>query len=141
MMSNAVARCLLTLLNRDWRGRTFDWHISNIVLMRHVERDLPKDRIFEIYLNETWFGRRSYGAAAAAKAYFGKSLSDLTLDEAADVAALPRAPYRVGRDSEYGITRRNFVIDRMAKAAAISPAQAELAKQQPLLLRQVPETR
>jgi penicillin-binding protein 1A len=98
MISNAVARCLLTSLNRDWSGRTFDWQISNIVLTGRVERDLPKDRIFEIYLNETWFGRRSHGAVAAAKAYFGKSLSDLTLDEAAYVAALPRAPYYGGRN-------------------------------------------
>jgi penicillin-binding protein 1A len=105
------------------------------LLDRDPGLNLPNDRIFEIYLNEVWFGRRSHGAAAAANAYFGKSLSDLTLDEAAYLAALPRAPYSVGRDRELGIRRRNFVIDRMAEAAAVSPAQAASAKQQPLLLR------
>lgn len=88
-------------------------------------------------MNGTWFGRGAYGASAAANAHFGKSLSDLTLEEAAYVAALARAPYSINRNNERGTERRNFVIDRMRKAGAISPEQAESAKQRPLLLREV----
>lgn len=100
--------------------------------------DLPKDLIFELYLNEIWLGCGTYGAGAAANAYFGKSLSNLTLEETAYVAGLIRAPSAISRNLEHGTGRRNFVLDRMAEAESISPTQAESAKQQPLILREVP---
>jgi membrane peptidoglycan carboxypeptidase len=134
-ISNAVVRCLMTLIP-DCCRKMIDWHIGNAVLMHRVERDLPRDLIFELYLNEIWFGRNTYGAGAAANTYFGKSLFDLSVEEAAYLATIPRAPSRVGRDIEYGIRRRNLVLDRMAVAGAISPAQAQSAKQQPLRLQE-----
>jgi penicillin-binding protein 1A len=136
-ISNAVVRCLISL-SPDCCWKTIDWHIGNAVLMYRVERDLPKDLIFELFLNEIWFGRNTYGAEAAANAYFGKSLSDLSVEEAAYLATIPRAPSRVGRDIEYGIRRRNLVLDRMAEAGAISAAQAQSAKQQHLRLQEAP---
>ena len=124
-------------LSTECCKKQIDWHIGGGVLFGRIERTLSKDTIFEIFLNEMWFGRGAYGASAAAEAYFGKSLSDLTLEQAAYIAALPRAPNRMSRNSERGIERRNFVIDRMRDAGMISPAQAASAQQQPLSLREV----
>jgi membrane carboxypeptidase/penicillin-binding protein len=80
-ISIAVVRCLMSL-SPDCCRTQADWHVGNAILMHRVERDLPKDLVFELYLNEVWFGRGAYGVGAAANAYFGKSLSDLTVEEA-----------------------------------------------------------
>jgi membrane carboxypeptidase/penicillin-binding protein len=134
-ISNTVMRCLMSL-STECCKKQIDWHVGGGVLLGRIEKTLSKDTIFEIFLNEIYFGRNAYGAAAAARAYFGKSLSDLTVEEAAYIAALPRAPNRMSRN-ERGIELRNFVIDRMRAAGLISPAQAESAKRQPLVLREV----
>ena len=134
-ISNTATRCLMSL-STECCKKQIDWHIGGGVLFGRIERTLSKDTIFEIFLNEMWFGRGAYGASAAAEAYFGKSLSDLTLEQAAYIAALPRAPNRMSRQ-ERGIELRNFVIDRMRDAGMISPAQAASAQQQPLSLREV----
>jgi penicillin-binding protein 1A len=133
-ISNTATRCLMSL-STECCKKQIDWHIGGSVLFGRIERTLSKDTIFEIFLNETWFGRGAYGAIAAAQAYFGKSLSDLTLAEAAYIAGLGRGPNHFGRNNERGVERRNRVIDRMRQAGAIGSAQADSAKQQPLVLR------
>jgi penicillin-binding protein 1A len=134
-ISSEVTRCLVMSSGAEWGGKTFDWHISNAILIHRVESDLSKDRIFEVYLNEVFLGRRAFGVSAAAKTYFGKSISQLTIDEAAYLAALARAPSLFGRDTVLAFERRNFVIGRMAEVGAISPAEAASAKQQPLIIK------
>ena len=57
-----------------------------------IERHLTKDQILEVYLNQIYLGQRSYGFAAAARTYFGKSMNELTIGEAATIAGLPVAP-------------------------------------------------
>jgi membrane peptidoglycan carboxypeptidase len=133
-ISLAVTRCLMSSSPLCCK-ESFDRHMGTIILMHRVERAVSKETIFELYLNETYFGRGAYGAGAAAQAYFGKSLSDLTLEEAAYIAALVRAPNSINRNNERGTARRNLVIDRMRDAGMISPAQAASAQQQPLSLR------
>src|SRR5262249_24612112 len=135
-ISVPVTRCVMVLSTGCCRTG-LDWHIGNFILMWRLDRILPKSTIFEIYLNETWFGRGAYGVGAAARAHFGKSLSDLTIEEAAYIAGSARAPY-LARNSEGGTERRNRIIDQMRDAGAVSPAQADSAKQQPLLLREPP---
>lgn len=132
-ISLTVARCLMP---PECCPKTLNWSTAAFVLMARVEGTLSRDIIFELFLNETYFGRGAYGASAAANAYFGKSLSDLALEESAYIAALVRAPNNINRDSKRGIERRNLVIDRMRKAGTITPEQADAAKQQPLLLRE-----
>jgi len=134
-ISAEVTRCLLMSSGAEWGGKEREWQISNAIVMHRVERDLTKDLIFEVYLNEVFLGRRANGVSAAAKAYFGKSLSQLTLDEAAYLAAIARAPSLFGRDTALAFERRNFVIGRMAEVGAISPAEAASAKQQPLIVK------
>ncbi len=108
--------------------------IREAILALRIEEALPKQRILELYLNEIFLGARSYGVAAAAQAYFNKSLDDLTLAEAAFLAILPKAPsnYDPFQNPDAAVARRNWVLDRMAIDRAITREQAEAAKAEPL---------
>jgi penicillin-binding protein 1A len=102
-----------------------------------MERVLSKDRILELYLNEIYLGGGTYGVAAAALHYFNKSLDQLTIEEAAFLAALPKGPnnYNPERNPEAARERRDWVIDRMVDANFIGPQQAAAAKARPIELR------
>ena len=104
------------------------------ILAVRIEEALPKERILELYLNEIYLGLGSYGVAAAAQTYFNKSLDELTLPEAAFLAALPKAPnnYNPFRYADAARVRRDWVVDRMADDHAITPAQAAAAKADPI---------
>ncbi len=99
------------------------------ILALRMERAFTKDRILELYLNEIYLGFGSYGVGAAALNYFNKSLDELTIAEAAFLAALPKAPnnYHPIRRPAAARTRRDYVIGRMLAEAFISPSEAELA--------------
>jgi penicillin-binding protein 1A len=101
-----------------------------------MEKALSKDKLLELYLNEIFLGQRSYGVAAAALTYFDKSLEELDISEAAYLAALPKAPnnYHPVRKHDRAVTRRNWVINRMAEDGHITSGQAELAKAKPLIM-------
>jgi penicillin-binding protein 1A len=107
------------------------------ILATRLEKALSKDRILEIYLNEIFLGNHSYGVAAAALNYFNKSLDELTVDEAAYLAALPKGPnnYNPIREHAAAVARRNWVIGRMAETGHITKAEADAAQQQPLQVR------
>ena len=134
-ISWSVMHCLRSLSTERHKHHG-NWIVFTI-MMNRVDSNLPKDLIFEIYLNETYFGRGAYGVGAAAAALFGKPVADLTLDEAACLAALARAPGYL-RNTERWTERRNFVIDRMQAAGAITASEAAAAKQQPLAPRPAP---
>src|SRR5690606_37753858 len=107
------------------------------------EQTLPKDRILELYLNEIYLGFGAYGVAAAALNYFNKSLDELTLAEAAFLAALPKAPnnYHPIRRAEAAQARRNWVLRRMAEDGHISWEEAEQAAAEPLAIHPPDPTR
>jgi len=108
--------------------------IREAILAFRMERAMNKQKLLELYLNEIYLGEGTYGVAAAALSYFDKSLEELSIDEAAFLAALPKAPnnyHPVRRHSE-GLARRNWVIDRMLDDGHITAGQAELAKARPL---------
>ncbi len=111
--------------------------IKEIILAGRLEKSLSKDRILEIYLNEIFLGNRSYGVAAAALNYFNKALDELSLAEAAYLAALPKGPnnYHPVKRMEAAVERRNWVLSRMAEDGAISPEEMEAAAKEPLLVR------
>ncbi len=106
------------------------------ILAIRIERALSKDRILELYLNQIYLGAGAYGVAAAALDYFDKSLDELTLGEAAFLAALPKAPnnYHPVRNPEAARERRDWVIGRMLEDGAITPAEAEAARAEPLTM-------
>ncbi len=81
-----------------------------------IDQVMSKQRVLELYLNEIYLGLGSYGVAAAAQAYFNKGLDQLTLPEAAFLAALPKAPnnYNPFKYPDAAKARRDWVLDRMA---------------------------
>ncbi|MGI8525209.1 MAG: penicillin-binding protein 1A [Pseudolabrys sp.] len=113
---------------------SFQRKITEALLALKIERTYNKDKILELYLNEIYLGIGAYGLASASLAYFDKSVHELTIADAAYLAALPKAPnnYHPFRQRERAIERRNWVIDQMAQDGFIKAADAETAKRQPL---------
>ncbi|MDI6906827.1 MAG: penicillin-binding protein 1A [Thermoanaerobacterales bacterium] len=110
--------------------------IQEAFLAIQVERHFTKDEIFEFYLNQNYFGEGAYGIEMASRTYFGKSVDELQLDEAALLAGLLKAPsaYSPFQDPDAAVARRNTVLDLMAKYGFVSPAEAAAAKTKPLKL-------
>ncbi len=110
--------------------QTWDRKIKEAILALRIESTFSKDKILELYLNEIFLGLNSYGVAAAALNYFDKALYQITLSEAAYLAALPKGPnnYHPFRRPEAAIERRNWVLDRMAENGYITDAEAAEAK-------------
>jgi penicillin-binding protein 1A len=104
------------------------------LVTRRIERAFTKDHILELYLNEIYLGNRSYGVAAAALNYFDKPLSELTIEEAAYLAAIPKGPnnYHPVNNYERALDRRNWVISRLFEDGKITKEQFEAAKATPL---------
>jgi penicillin-binding protein 1A len=111
-----------------------DRKLKEAILAIRIERAYSKDKILELYLNEIYLGIGSYGVAAAALNYFSKELSELSIEEAAYLAALPKAPnnYHPFRKTREATVRRNWIIDQMAEVGYINGEQAKLAKAKPL---------
>ncbi|MBO6784329.1 MAG: transglycosylase domain-containing protein, partial [Alphaproteobacteria bacterium] len=114
--------------------------IREAILAFRIERAFTKDQILELYLNEIYLGYGAYGVATASLNYFGKPMSQLTPDEAAFLAALPKAPnnYNPVTNQDAAVARRNYVLGRMAEDGAISAEAAEELKQKPIDV--VPDT-
>ena len=114
--------------------RTIERKLKEALLALKIERAYSKSQILELYLNEIYLGSGSYGVAAASLNYFGKSLNDLTLDEAAYLAALPKAPnnYNPSKHYERAIGRRNWVVGRMVVNGYATQEEADEATARPL---------
>lgn len=99
-------------------------------LALQLEQKLSKDEILECYLNTVYFGRGAYGVTAAAQAYFGKTLNELTLDECALLAGIIKAPsgYAPHINREKSLQRRNLILQEMMECNFITKQQAEAAK-------------
>jgi penicillin-binding protein 1A len=119
------------LLTKD---QTYERKIKEAILSFRIEQAYPKDRILELYLNEIFFGLGAYGIAGAALTYYDKSVNELTVAEAAYLAALPKAPsnYHPFRHTKASIERRNWVIDQMVENGYVSREEADKAKAEPL---------
>ncbi|MEK0430398.1 MAG: hypothetical protein RL139_202 [Gemmatimonadota bacterium] len=101
---------------------------------RQLEGRFSKERILELYLNQIPLGAGAYGVESAAQRYFGKSVAELTVAEAATLAALPKAParYNPRRFPDRAIQRRNSVLELMRREGVLSDADASTAKASPL---------
>ncbi len=112
---------------------TLERKLREALLALRLERTFDKRQLLELYLNEIYLGLGSYGVAAAALNYFDKSLPDLSVAEAAYLAALPKAPnnYHPFRKRERAIARRNWVIDRMQANDFISQRDWVRARAEP----------
>jgi 1A family penicillin-binding protein len=118
----------------DLRDRTYDRKILEVFLAMRLERFVPKNKIMELYLNRVYFGGGLYGAEAASKGYFGKPAKDLSVGEAAMLAALLKSPNNLSpwHNLEAATQERDFVLNRMVEEHKISSQVAADAKQQPL---------
>jgi len=115
-------------------SRSVERKIKEIILATRLEQSLSKDKILELYLNEIFLGKNSYGVAAAAQTYFNKPLSDLAPHEAAMLAAMPQAPgkYDPVTAKERVTERRNYVLREMWQNGYIDEATYLSEKDQPL---------
>ncbi len=108
--------------------------IKEAILANRMNKAFTKNHILELYLNQIYLGNRSYGVAAAALNYFDKSLDELEIEEIAYLAALPKGPnnYHPQRHYDAAVSRRNWVIGRMAEDGYISQDEATNALEKPL---------
>lgn len=116
--------------------RTFTRKLREIILARRIEQRFSKDKILEMYLNQIFYGHNAYGVEAAAQNYFGKSVRELDVGEAALIAGLSSAPNRYSplNNLELSLQRRQHVLRRMVDAGYLTPEEAQEIQQQPLHL-------
>ncbi|MEW6541531.1 MAG: penicillin-binding protein 1A [Bacillota bacterium] len=116
--------------------KTLKRKIQEAFLAIQVERHYAKDEILQMYLNWVYFGEGAHGIEAAARTYFGKSVSELDLSEAATLAGLPKGPsiYSPYRDLQAAVNRRDTVLDLMWRYEFVSREEAEEAKAKPIEL-------
>ena len=131
----AIFRAFLTILRAGHktlflsRERSLIRKIKEAILSVRMELVFTKDEILEMYLNQIYYGHGSYGVEAAARTYFGKNVGNLTLDEVALIAGLPKSPnnYSPYRNPKRARSRRNHVIRRMAQEGFVKRNEAEQA--------------
>ncbi|MGR3513359.1 MAG: penicillin-binding protein 1A [Paracoccaceae bacterium] len=115
--------------------RAVERKIKEVILANRMVNTIGREKILEIYLNEIFLGQNSYGVAAAAQTYFNKQLNELTVEEAAYLAVLPKAPsrYHPVRQEQRAVARRNFVLREMFENGYIEGETYETARVSPLL--------
>jgi len=108
--------------------------IREAALAIRIENAMSKQQILELYLNQIFLGRNAYGVEAAARAYFGKDVTELTLPQTAYLATLPRAPsnYDPDRHTDRALDRRAYVLREMRLNGYITAAQEQAADASPL---------
>jgi penicillin-binding protein 1A len=117
--------------------RSLTRKIKEALLAIKIEREFSKDKILELYLNYIYLGHGAYGVEAASRIYFGKSVKDLTADESAVLASLPKAPtkYNPFKNPERILERRNYVLSRMLEDGYITKEEYETYSKKPLRLK------
>jgi len=114
--------------------KSFMRKINEIVLSLNIESELSKEEILALYMNKIFLGQRSYGFAAAAQTYFGRTIDQLTVDEYALLAGLPKAPSSLNpvANPEAAKNRRDYVLRRMSELGYITESQRTEAQSKPV---------
>ncbi|MBT3205919.1 MAG: penicillin-binding protein 1A [Gammaproteobacteria bacterium] len=114
--------------------KTYSRKLNEILLALKIEKDLNKQKILELYLNKIYLGNRSYGIVAAAQVYYGKTLDELSIAQAAMIAGLPKAPSRYNPiiNPERALIRRDHIIGRMGQLGYISDEEYQIARAEPV---------
>jgi 1A family penicillin-binding protein len=138
-ITQQLARNLL-LSPQERAQRTLTRKLRESILAYRLARGFPKERILELYLNQTYYGNLAYGVEAAARNYFGKSVRDLDLAECALLAGLPQAPatYNPLTDPQAAKDRQQVVLNLMSKNGYISTEQASAAAEEKLSFAATP---
>ncbi len=113
---------------------SFTRKFVEMMLAMKMERELTKDEIFQLYLNKSFFGNRAYGIGAAAEFYYGKKVDELSLDEAATLASIPKFPSSGNpvTNPQRARIRRDYVLQRMRELKFIGPADERAAQAVPM---------
>ncbi len=116
--------------------QTISRKIKEALVVQRIEASFSKEQILELYLNEIFLGFNSYGVAAASLNYFGKPLDQLSLEEMAYLAALPKGPnnYHPFRHEKRAKERRNWVIEQMNENGYITETERDEAKAKPFVV-------
>ncbi|ARU41373.1 hypothetical protein CCB80_09595 [Armatimonadetes bacterium Uphvl-Ar1] len=116
--------------------QTLDRKLDDMALAVEIEKQFTKDQILALYMNQVFFGERAYGISAAADVYFGKTLEELTIAEAAMLMRCVRRPSDENpvRDLEVAIKNRNVVLAIMREEGMITSAEYQAAKSEPVKL-------
>ena len=127
-----ASRNMFLSLDKTWRRKLQEVFVTN-----RMERDSTKQEILATYLNVIYFGQRSYGIAAAAETYYGKTLSQLSVSEAATLAGILQVPSRYNPMTSPSLAhvRRTYVLRRMEQLHYIDPATAKAANAEPIVSR------
>src|SRR5258706_2164332 len=130
----------LTSKHEETTAETLERKIKEIILAIQIEKRYTKKEIFTIYCNQMYLGHGAYGIEAASRLYFNKGNKQLSLEEAALIAGIFQTPERQSPfvDMKRATTRRNVVLQRMADERYITQAQADAAKQTPIVTRGQP---
>lgn len=115
------------------RDKTLERKVKEVFIAWRIEQVLSKDEILELYLNKIALGHRSYGVVAAAQTYYGKTLDELSLDEIATIAGLPKAPSTLNpiTNPQRAKDRRHLVLQRMLTLGYITPEEFKIADAAP----------
>jgi len=115
------------------RDRTFIRKFNEILLAIQIERELSKEQILELYLNKIYLGNRAYGIGAAARVYYDRPVSELTIAQMATLAGLPKAPsaFNPLANPERAMIRRNWILGRMLDLGYITPEEYDTAIAEP----------
>jgi len=134
-LTQQLARKLFLTDERTWERK-----IKEALLSIQIEKRYTKREIFTMYCNQMYFGHGAYGVEAASQLYFGKSVKDLTLEEAALIAGILQGNVRQSPyvNMQAALRRRNYTLDRMAEEGYITRARAEAAKKTPIVVRGEP---
>ncbi len=116
------------------QDRTLKRKVQEVFLALQREPQYTKQEILELYMNQIYFGQGAYGVQAAARTYFGKDAKDLTLNECAMLAGIPKSPnyYSPVNNMDAATERKAVVLDQMVKYGYISDSEAAAAKKEPL---------
>lgn len=116
------------------KEKTYSRKLNEILLALKIERDLDKKTILELYLNKIYLGNRAYGVVAAAQVYYGKTLEELSIAQAAMIAGLPKAPSRYNPiiNPERALIRRDHIIRRMEQLGFITEEEYQVARAEPV---------
>jgi penicillin-binding protein 1A len=120
----------------ELKGKTFRRKLLEMFVARRIEEHFSKQKIMELYLNRIYFGGGLYGAEAAARGYFDKPASEMTLAECATLAGLIKSPNKLSpwTDREASREARNFVLNRMEELGFINESQFHEAEGEPVVV-------
>ncbi|TFW30734.1 penicillin-binding protein 1A [Massilia horti] len=131
-ITQQVARNFFLSSEQTWKRKAYE-----ALLAWKIEKNLTKDQILELYMNQIYLGQRAFGFQSAAQIYFGKDLRDITVAEAAMLAGLPKAPsaYNPVVNPTRARTRQQYILLRMRQLGYITEAQFEQAKNEKLKIK------